>query len=490
MPKTQQQIAKSALRQIAKRDASRGTVSTRKTRHPITGCRAYSLMGIWLMDAAVLDTLRQQALSYDLKQLAEWNAQQDATATSQLPYALQDGTAVIDISGPITKYPTSFSMMMGGTATTVVEKQIAHAIANPEVKDIMYRIDTPGGTVDGSFDLAEVIHRAGSMKPSYAHADDTCTSAGYLLASQCSKVTANATARVGSIGVASAMIDTSKKFEAEKIKVHPLVTGKFKQAGMPGVAITDEQLAHAQSVVDDLYAVFVQKVSAGRGLSGEKIDALQAGVFVAAKAKEKGLIDGIMLFDDAMKQVQKDRTVTVPARGPAVTDKPETAPTTRSAAMPFTAQQLEQARKLPGAENITEAGAEQRILDIATSLSTENTTLRSQVPKQIDESLKTGKLSLAAQQLDFLGKQGVILPPQLAAMKDKPTVMADGNVYLSMDTVQSVLEMNKPQSLTTVASGAQAAPRETPEGDKPKTVADVTDARKSELLSLAGLSAQ
>lgn len=158
--------------------------------------------------------------------------------------------------------------------------------------------------------------------------------------------------------------------------------------------------------------------------------------------------------------------------------------------MPFTAQQLEQARKLPGAENITEAGAEQRILDIATSLSTENTTLRSQVPKQIDESLKTGKLSLAAQQLDFLGKQGVILPPQLAAMKDKPTVMADGNVYLSMDTVQSVLEMNKPQSLTTVASGAQAAPRETPEGDKPKTVADVTDARKSELLSLAGLSAQ
>jgi signal peptide peptidase SppA len=202
--------------------------------------------------------------------------------------------AVIPLSGTLMKGMPFFS----GTSTVAARQAIRDASADPTVSAILLAIDSPGGTVAGTADLAADVRaaqRGKNAKPVWAHVDDLAASAAYWGASAAGAVYANSdTALVGSIGTVLTMYDLSKKAEAEGVVPRVFATGDLKGAGTPGTPITDAQAGHFQSIVNGLQASFDADVMRGRGLSKSALaEAKTGGVFRAEDAVRMKLIDGI-----------------------------------------------------------------------------------------------------------------------------------------------------------------------------------------------------
>lgn len=199
--------------------------------------------------------------------------------------------AVLKATGTLMKQQPS----MGGTSTIQLRRDIRQAAADQSVSAILLAIDSPGGTVAGLADLAADVRAARKKKPVWAHIDDLGASAAYHLASQADAIYANsADALVGSIGTMAVVYDQSGLAEREGVKALLFATGPLKGAGTPGTVVTEEQRAYYQGLVDGMQKSFDHAVRVGRGMTRPQLDAVKTGgVFLAAEAKQLGLIDGI-----------------------------------------------------------------------------------------------------------------------------------------------------------------------------------------------------
>jgi len=216
-------------------------------------------------------------------------------ANQNLMYQVMDGVAAIGIDGPMSK----FDSKLGGTNTIRSRFAVRMANADPEVGSILLRIDSPGGHVAGTQELAADV--AASAKPVTAFIEDQGASAAYWVASQAKKIIANEMALVGSIGTYAVVHDESKAADIKGIKVHVVSSGPWKGGGQPGTEITGEQLSQIQEIVDDYSQKFVDAVAAGRGMGRKDAAALADGrVWIASKAKKLGLIDQVGTLDEAM----------------------------------------------------------------------------------------------------------------------------------------------------------------------------------------------
>lgn len=210
-----------------------------------------------------------------------------------------NGMAIVNISGHMVKGRSSF----GGASTVSLRRRIRMLANDDRVPGIMLRIESPGGTAEGTFELAEEVRKANDLKPVVAHIEDIGASAAYWVASQARRITANAPAEVGSIGAVAVLVDSSEAAANVGIKVHVISTGEFKAAGAPGTKITDAQLAMFQERIDDAFEFFLVGVERGRGLTGRDLAAVATGrVWVAEKALRLGLIDSVMSWDEAVQQ--------------------------------------------------------------------------------------------------------------------------------------------------------------------------------------------
>jgi signal peptide peptidase SppA len=273
-------------------------------RNSITGCREYSLWGPWFIDAYIFGQLEQQARSYDLSWLVKHNEEirlaEETSPEQAKSYDLFNKTAIIDISGPTTKYPTSFSSVMGGTSTLMVQKALREAMKDESVNSVMLRLETPGGTVNGAFELADDIAKLKKVKPIFAFADGQATSAGQLFMSQATKAFADKTSMLGSIGVMTTLNDTSEAAKNAGIKPILFASGKYKGIGQPGLPVTEDHKEVIQERVDSLAQMFFETVGKGRTLTPKFVQSLQAKVFLAGEAKRLNLIDDVCTLDEAL----------------------------------------------------------------------------------------------------------------------------------------------------------------------------------------------
>lgn len=209
--------------------------------------------------------------------------------------------AVVSLLGTLMKAQSSY----GGTSTVQARRDIRAAAADPSVSAILLAIDSPGGTVAGTADLAADVKAARKRKPVWAHFDDLGASAAYWVASQAGAVFANdATALVGSIGTMQVVVDSSGKAEKDGIKVHVFRTGPLKGAGAPGAPVTDGQVSHMQALVEKTQESFTAAVRGGRRLSDAKLaKVLTGGVWLAPEAQGLGLIDGVRSLDETLGEL-------------------------------------------------------------------------------------------------------------------------------------------------------------------------------------------
>jgi signal peptide peptidase SppA len=217
-------------------------------------------------------------------------------------YTIEDGVAIIELNGPLMKMTSSFS---GGSSTVIARQQLRAALRDDKVSSILMWIDSPGGTVSGTVDLADDVAEAAKLKPVYAFIEDTGASAAYWIASQASKVFANPTAVIGSIGAFMVVRDVSRAAENAGIRTHVISTGPYKGAGVPGAEVTDTQLADWQRLMDEVTGQFTAAIAKGRGMAEVSVKALADGrVHIGPGAHRLGLIDGVQTFDQTLQQLR------------------------------------------------------------------------------------------------------------------------------------------------------------------------------------------
>jgi signal peptide peptidase SppA len=282
------------------------------------GCaRPDSLFGMWAIETHRFEQMFAMAKVADLAALrkearkAKKQTEKEAAASGieEPLYGLtQDGLAVIEVSGPMTKYETSFSSLFGGTSTLKTRRAVRAAVRNPEVLGIMVRFDSPGGSVAGTSDLADDIAAANKRKPTYAFAEDLMASAALWAGTQGGKLFANKGAEVGSIGAYGRVYDVSGVYAQKSVKVHVISSAPpLKGAGVEGAEITPAQLAEWEREVKDQADIFVSALAEGRGMTKEEAQQLHTGqVWTASKAKELGLIDDVVSFDEAMRRLRSE----------------------------------------------------------------------------------------------------------------------------------------------------------------------------------------
>lgn len=253
--------------------------------------------GPWAIEGNFFRSLAESVGSIDLRaHVAETPAGSLGDPTER-----RNAVAVINLCGPLMKQVSSLT---GGCSTVEARRAIREAIHSEAVGSILLRIDSPGGTVAGTRALADEVAKAAEKKPVYAYIEDLGASAAYWIASQASRVYADGTALVGSIGTFAVLHDSSERAEKLGVRVYVIRAGEHKGAGTPGAPLAEEHVSEAQRVVDSLNEHFLRAVADGRGFSESQVRELADGrVHVGAEALALGLVDGIKDFDDVLAEM-------------------------------------------------------------------------------------------------------------------------------------------------------------------------------------------
>ena len=332
----------------------------------------------------------------------------------------RDGVAEIRLRGPMMKYANSMS---GGASTVFARRQIRQAVNDPDVGAIMLVIDSPGGTVAGTMDLAEEIAKAAAKKPVYAFIEDLAASAAMWISSQATKVFANnATALVGSIGTFAVLYDYSGAAEKLGVKVHVIKAGNFKGTGTPGTEITEQQLAEAQRIVDSLNTEFLSGVAKGRRIPLERMKEIADGrVHPAAEAIGLGLVDDVQSYDQTLADLSNQARKT--RRSYSMTVQNENA---------ATLQELKQAMPDAGADFLVSqlekgASVDQALRDYSAKIKADNEALQKRLAET--EAKHKQELEDAKQQLKVVGVE------PLGAEKSHQAGSEDGYVGATGDPV-------------------------------------------------------
>jgi signal peptide peptidase SppA len=214
-------------------------------------------------------------------------------------YCKAGGVARIPLVGIMTKYPSWADDYLGLCPTEAVRACFTDALADSTVRQIVLVIDSPGGVVNGTVELAYAVRAASKVKPVTAVISGSCCSAGYYVASQCGKVLATPASEIGCIGVYCVLTDTSGAAAQLGIKRVLVSSGGVKGLGADG-QVVDAQVAEQQAMVNAIAAQFVADVAQGRGLSPAAVSQMADGrAWLADVAVQMKLVDGVVPGVDA-----------------------------------------------------------------------------------------------------------------------------------------------------------------------------------------------
>ncbi|EPO0507945.1 signal peptide peptidase SppA, partial [Campylobacter jejuni] len=197
-------------------------------------------------------------------------------------------------------------------SSAVLEK-IINAKNDSNIKGVLFVIDSPGGAFAPSMELALAIKDLKIKKPVLVYASGTMASGSYLAGVGANKILANPASFIGSIGVIMQGADLSGLANKLGIKEQTIQAGEFKSAGTFARAWNENERNFLQGLIDQSYDLFTGFVVKERALDLNKKDQwANARVFLAAKAKELGLIDELSNYENAKKELEKLANVSNP----------------------------------------------------------------------------------------------------------------------------------------------------------------------------------
>ena len=220
----------------------------------------------------------------------------DYAADDTNPKPRGDVIALVRVSGPIISGPSGDGGLLEDDVVANAEDivdALDQATHSKDVRAIVLRIDSPGGTYPAADAIADAVGRARSAgKPVIASMGDIAASGGYLAAVRADVIVAQPTTITASIGVFTVWPVASELLASLGVKVDRLSVGT--NAGMYSTfqPPTAAQRAIVSRELDTVYREFTRQVGEARKLSGGRLDdAARGRVFSGVDAKRAGLVD-------------------------------------------------------------------------------------------------------------------------------------------------------------------------------------------------------
>jgi len=187
---------------------------------------------------------------------------------------------------------------------------LAEIAEDGDIKAVIVRINSPGGTMAGSEALFLGLREIAAQKPVVAVMDTTAASGGYLTALAAERIFARNSTVTGSIGVILQTADVTQMLEDLGVATEAIKSAPLKGAPSPFEPLDEASRAASQAVVDDMYALFVDLLAERRGLEPAEARALADGrVFTGRQAAAHGLIDEIGGEKEARTWLESHRGV-------------------------------------------------------------------------------------------------------------------------------------------------------------------------------------
>lgn len=251
------------------------------------------------MLARVTDaSLENAAAEIRMSHLLDAYGYDRAPDATQKPFAYADGVAIIPVHGTlINRFAYSWGFVTG---YNFIRKQKNLAKADPDVKLIVYDVNSYGGEAAACFELADEIRGDRDEKPSLAVVDTNCCSAAYALASAAGRLVVTPSGQAGSIGVIAMHMSLQGALEQAGIEVTIFSQGARKADGNPFKRLSREAAQEIEVDIEKSYAKFVDLVSKNRDLDEGAIRDTESRSYRADDALALNLIDAVMTPTDAV----------------------------------------------------------------------------------------------------------------------------------------------------------------------------------------------
>jgi signal peptide peptidase SppA len=226
-----------------------------------------------------------------------------AGPSSPFENASPGSVAVISLKGVMMKD----DQWCGPQGTATIAEYIRKADANPNISSIVLKIDSPGGTVDGTETLAKTIKS--TKKPVVAWVDGTMASAAMWAGSACDEIIASGkTDVIGSIGTMMSFADVRPVFEQQGVVFHDILASQSTNKNIEfREALKGNYSPLIENILDPTNKVFIKAIKENRAgkLDPENEEVFTGKIYLAEQAKKAGLIDDIGELDFAVSRAQK-----------------------------------------------------------------------------------------------------------------------------------------------------------------------------------------
>lgn len=181
-------------------------------------------------------------------------------------------------------------------------EELQKAKNDKNIKGVLFVVDSPGGSVAPSVELAYAIKELKEVKPVVVYASGVIASGSYYASIWGNKIIANPGSMVGSIGVIMQGVNTKELMDKIGISTQTVKAGKYKESGTPTRKWFDYEEKQLQGVIDDTYNMFISDVASARNLDVKNHTLFaDAKIFTSKQAKEVGLIDEVAPISVAQK---------------------------------------------------------------------------------------------------------------------------------------------------------------------------------------------
>ncbi|MFQ6618150.1 MAG: signal peptide peptidase SppA, partial [Fidelibacterota bacterium] len=202
--------------------------------------------------------------------------------------------AIIHATGLITRGKSSSNPFTGvrTMGSETISKLIKMAAERSDIKAIVFRIDSGGGSALASDIIWNSIKKAKEKKPFIVSMADVAASGGYFIASLADTIIAQPETYTGSIGIISGKFNFEGLYRKMGFSVETIKRGKSADMFTPSRGLTEEELKKLRKHLKEGYDMFLNRVGEGRKMTYAQIDSVGRGrVWTGRQAKQIGLVD-------------------------------------------------------------------------------------------------------------------------------------------------------------------------------------------------------
>ncbi|NNM86140.1 MAG: signal peptide peptidase SppA [Phycisphaerales bacterium] len=188
-----------------------------------------------------------------------------------------------------------------GVTPARIERNVKAALANPRIKAIVLRIDSPGGSAEASEDIWQILHAAGKEKPLLVSMGSEAASGGYYIATAGESITADPATITGSIGVVGGKVVMQGLFNMVGLGVQTFAKGEHANLFNSTQAFTPAERQYVAQLMRQTYHLFTRRVIEGRGKKIANIrDVARGRLFTGTAAIKAGLVDSTGSLEDVI----------------------------------------------------------------------------------------------------------------------------------------------------------------------------------------------